>query len=158
MFQLVHKEVSIPVTHVRLIGPRLVVARFNGTIHILSIQAVQQGVPVDWNFYSCCRPRLPSSAEELRWEAATQLRWSGICTARAHQQLITVLECCSGRIVSGGHDHMLRVSVYQNRKVRCVGENLIYSFTCLYAAVTCGLYGAGYVFWDYSSLPVCDRN
>ena len=104
-----HKDVSVPVTHVRLVGSRLVAARFNGTVHILTMQAVQQGVPVDWAYYCCGRPRQPTTADELRWEAATQLRWAGLCTARAHQQLITVLECYGGRIVSGGFDHMLRV-------------------------------------------------
>ncbi|KAF0302115.1 Sterol regulatory element-binding protein cleavage-activating protein [Amphibalanus amphitrite] len=108
--KLVHSEVAVPVTHVRLVGARLVVARFNGTVHILTMQAVQQGVPIDWGYYSCSRPRLPTGGDELRWEAVTQLRWAGLSTARAHQQLITVLECCGGRIVTGSLDHMLRVT------------------------------------------------
>ncbi|KAF0300972.1 Sterol regulatory element-binding protein cleavage-activating protein [Amphibalanus amphitrite] len=108
--KLVHSEVAVPVTHVRLVSARLVVARFNGTVHILTMQAVQQGVPIDWGYYSCSRPRLPTGGDELRWEAVTQLRWAGLSTARAHQQLITVLECCGGRIVTGSLDHMLRVT------------------------------------------------
>ncbi|XP_037088902.1 LOW QUALITY PROTEIN: sterol regulatory element-binding protein cleavage-activating protein-like [Pollicipes pollicipes] len=108
--KLVHDEVAVPVTHVRLVDSRLVVARFNGTIHILTLQAVQHGVPIDWSYYSCLRPGAHSSADDVRWEAATQLRWTELYTARAHQQLITVLECSAGRVVSGGLDHTLRVT------------------------------------------------
>nr|CAI5846666.1 unnamed protein product [Callosobruchus analis] len=112
------------VTHVKMIGPKVVAARLCGTLEFFQLQTYSQGRVVDWNF-TCAYRRMHvrtgsagSIAESIGMQPAMSssnvanlseiLRCLKIHTTLAHQQPITCLDCEGGRVLTGGQDHVVK--------------------------------------------------
>ncbi|XP_050301883.1 sterol regulatory element-binding protein cleavage-activating protein [Anthonomus grandis grandis] len=104
------------VTHVKMIGSRVVAARLCGSLDFMQLQTYNQGRPIDWNFSNAYRRthiRTGSMGSEREIKGQTDqeedLRCIKLITVKAHPQPITCLDCEGGRIVTGSQDHTLKV-------------------------------------------------
>jgi hypothetical protein len=52
--------------------------------------------------------------EELNYKSGCELRCRKVSCVRAHQQPITAMQVEAGRIVTGSHDHTLKVIIISN--------------------------------------------
>ncbi|KAK6639923.1 hypothetical protein RUM43_008200 [Polyplax serrata] len=101
----------VGVTSVKLCDNKVVVARLNGSLDLLQLDS-QNRRQSDWGFTSFRRThvRTGSAGSALDWEKPSEnMKCRKLSTIKAHQQPIAVLECESGRILTGSQDHTLKV-------------------------------------------------
>lgn len=103
------------VTSIRASGNRLMVARLTGAVDMLCIEAVNSIIPSKDSHSSEFRPgHTRGSSQDMGqggWtfgydESLRLIRYAGV---RAHQQPITVMTCDHTRLITGAHDHTLKV-------------------------------------------------
>lgn len=108
---------GIGITHVKVIGNRVVAAKLSGAVDFLELKSFSQGQPTDWGFtYRRTHVRTNSAGALSDWETwASQhgededIRCVRLITLKAHQQPITVLDSEGGRVLTGSQDHTLKV-------------------------------------------------
>nr|XP_023029446.1 sterol regulatory element-binding protein cleavage-activating protein-like [Leptinotarsa decemlineata] len=106
------------ISHVKIIGARVIAVRLCGMIELLQLQTYNQGRPIDWNFtcaYRRMHVRTASAGSitdhdlPIQTDSEEDLRCIKLQTIKAHQQPITCLDCEGSKILTGSQDHTLKV-------------------------------------------------
>ncbi|GAB0092076.1 Sterol regulatory element-binding protein cleavage-activating protein [Sergentomyia squamirostris] len=133
------KNVRNGVTHIKLTGDRVIVARLCGRVDFLRLETYSQGKQIDWGFTSAYRRthirtgstgslamihHSTSSGEELRCIVEIQ--------HKAHQQSITCLEVMHGTVFTGSQDNTLKVFKLENRSLQYTLHGHYGPITCLF--------------------------
>ncbi|KAK9879461.1 hypothetical protein WA026_006532 [Henosepilachna vigintioctopunctata] len=109
----------VGITHIKILGSRVVAARLFGTLDFFMLQTYNQGRPIDWNFtvaYRRTHIRTGSHGSmpdqhSLNYEATLdELRCIKLLSLKAHQQPISCLECEGNRVLTGSLDHTVKLS------------------------------------------------
>ncbi|KAL3283167.1 hypothetical protein HHI36_006319 [Cryptolaemus montrouzieri] len=110
---------GVGITHVKIVGSRVVAARLYGSLDFFMLQTYNQGRPIDWNFTVAYRRThirtgsygsMPEHNNVNREGIKDELRCVKITSIKAHQQPITCLECEGGRVLTGSLDHTVKLS------------------------------------------------
>ncbi|XP_060518686.1 sterol regulatory element-binding protein cleavage-activating protein isoform X2 [Cylas formicarius] len=131
------------ITHVKIVGTKLIAAHLCGTLDLFQLQTYTQGRPVDWSF-SCAYRRthvrtgsMGSMPERDVQLTSEDLRCNKIASVRAHQQSITCLDCEGGRILTGSQDHTLKVHRLENADILYTLHGHCGPITCLFIDRVC---------------------
>jgi len=113
-------ESGMGVTHIKLVGSRVVAARLKGTLDFIQLQTFNQGRPIDWNFTSAYRrthvrtSSAGSITDYIHMKNSDnsdheEMRCKKLFSVKAHQQPIACIDCEGGRVLTGSEDHTLKV-------------------------------------------------
>lgn len=106
---------GLGISAVKFVGNRVIVARLNGSLDFLQLESYSEGQQIDWGFTSYRRThvRTGSAGSPMDVNNTNQsvedLRCIKLCSHRAHQQVITVLDSEGGRVLTGSQDHTIKV-------------------------------------------------
>ncbi|XP_045470595.1 sterol regulatory element-binding protein cleavage-activating protein isoform X1 [Harmonia axyridis] len=156
---------GVGITHIKLIGSRVIAARLYGNIDFFILQTYNQGRPIDWNFtvaYRRTHIRTGSHGsmpDHNIGEQSTQdeLQCVKLMTVRAHQQPISCMECEGGSILTGSLDHTLKLSKLEDGRPVFTLHGHCGPITCMFIdALKPSLSGSGsqdgmLCIWDLST-------
>ncbi|XP_063231759.1 sterol regulatory element-binding protein cleavage-activating protein [Bacillus rossius redtenbacheri] len=137
---------GVGVTAVRMIGNRVVTARLSGSVDFLELESFSSGRQNDWGStaYRRTHVRTGSADSVLGWDDAAfangldeNISCVRLNTTRAHQQPITVLESEGGRVLTGSHDHTLKVFRLENHQLLYTLHGHCGPITCLFIDRIC---------------------
>ncbi|KAI4501299.1 hypothetical protein M0802_003672 [Mischocyttarus mexicanus] len=100
---------GLGISAIKLIGSRVVAAKLNGSIDFLQLESYSEGQQIDWGFTSYRRTHVRTGSAGSPMDINNIIRCVKIGSHRAHQQVITVLDCEGGRVLTGSQDHTLKV-------------------------------------------------
>ncbi|KAI4480537.1 hypothetical protein M0804_010090 [Polistes exclamans] len=106
---LFNDDTGFGISAIKLIGSRVVAAKLNGSIDFLHLESYSEGQQIDWGFTSYRRTHVRTGSAGSPMDINNIIRCVKICSHRAHQQAITVLDCEGGRVLTGSQDHTLKV-------------------------------------------------
>ncbi|XP_044750724.1 sterol regulatory element-binding protein cleavage-activating protein isoform X2 [Coccinella septempunctata] len=156
---------GVGITHIKLIGSRVVAARLYGNLDFFALQSYNQGRPVDWNFtvaYRRTHIRTGSHGSmpdhsKTEQSAQDELRCVKLVTVRAHQQPISCMECEGGSVITGSLDHTLKLSKLEDGRPVYTLHGHCGPITCMFIdALKPSLSGSGsqdgmLCIWDLST-------
>ncbi|XP_059607670.1 sterol regulatory element-binding protein cleavage-activating protein [Phlebotomus argentipes] len=133
------KKVRNGVTHIKLSGDRVIVARLCGRVDFLRLETYSQGKQIDWGFTSAyrrthIRTGSTGSLAMIHHSTATgeELRCIVEIQHKAHQQSITCLEVMHGTVFTGSQDNTLKVFRLDNRSLQYTLHGHYGPITCLF--------------------------
>ncbi|XP_014474392.1 PREDICTED: sterol regulatory element-binding protein cleavage-activating protein [Dinoponera quadriceps] len=157
---------ELGITAVKLVGSRVVAAKLNGAVDFLQLESYSEGQQIDWGFTSYRRTHVrtgsagsPMDLNSMQTEE--DLRCMKICMQRAHQQVITVLDCDHEHVITGSQDHTLKVHSLEDQRLKYTFHGHSGPISCLFIdRINSSTFGSGsqngvLCVWDLNGTGTC---